>query len=88
MITQRIRATTLETAMPLWNITNIVRFEYFIDAENASEAIKECMDSEPEETNESWHAVEIDIEEDDDEEFDDDDGFDDDDEDEDYEGRQ
>lgn len=44
----------------LWNITNIVRFEYWVEADSASDAIKNAVDRDPEETNESWHVVEID----------------------------
>jgi hypothetical protein len=62
----------------LWNITNIVRFEYWVEADNASEAIKDAVDRDADETTESWHAVEIDSDEltdllDDEEDFDDED---------------
>lgn len=61
--------------MKIWNITNIVRFEYFIEAETASDAIKEAFDSDADEVSESWHATDIG---DDDDDFDDDLGEDDD----------
>ncbi|NBT57940.1 hypothetical protein EBT16_04065 [bacterium] len=58
----------------LWNITNIVRFEYWVEADNASDAIKDAVDRDADETTESWHAVEIDDDDvlDDEEDFDDD----------------
>jgi hypothetical protein len=60
----------------LWNITNIVRFEYWVEADSASDAIKDAVNRDADETTESWHAVEIDVEDDlldDEEDFDDDD---------------
>ena len=58
----------------LWNITNIVRFEYWVEADTASDAIKDAVDRDADETTESWHAVEIDEDDvlDDEEDFDDD----------------
>lgn len=57
----------------LWNITNIVRFEYWIEADSASDAIKDAIDRDADETNESWHVVEINEDDllDEDEDFDD-----------------
>jgi hypothetical protein len=46
--------------MGLWNVTNVIKFEYFVESDNASEAIKEAMDQDIDETSESWFATQVD----------------------------
>jgi len=53
--------------MPFFNITNVLKFEYWIEADNAGEAIKEAIESDEYETEESWHSVEINTEDEEDE---------------------
>lgn len=49
--------------MALWNITNVIRFEYFVHADSAHEAVKASFEEDADEINESWHATEIDEDE-------------------------
>jgi len=53
--------------MAFFNITNVLKFEYWIEADNAGEAIKEAIESDEYETEESWHSVEINTEDEEDE---------------------
>jgi hypothetical protein len=53
--------------MPFFNITNVLKFDYWIEADNAGEAIKEAIESDEYETEESWHSVEINTEDEEDE---------------------
>lgn len=46
--------------MKLWNISQIVRFEYFIESENASDAMRDALDNDADEVTESWHVNQID----------------------------
>jgi len=59
--------------MALWNITNIVKFEYYVEAATPQDAIKEAFEADADETNESWHATEIDEDDEDTEDEDEDD---------------
>jgi hypothetical protein len=60
----------------IWHLTNTVRFQYVIEAENVIEAIQEAFKREAEKVLESWEAEEVDVEVDlldDEEDFDEED---------------
>ena len=54
----------------LFHIVNMVKFEYFIDAETAGDALQAAATEEADDKDESWvvSSLEVEIDEDEDEE--------------------
>ena len=54
--------------MALWNVTNIIKFEYYIESDSPTDAIREAMDEDCNETSESWYASQVTQDEEDEDE--------------------